>query len=139
MINLEERAVQIKPINPHTWRNGFHIKHAVEVSHGQRVLYCSGQTSNDADGASMHPGDYVAQFKLAWKNIVELLTAANMKPSNIARMTFYTTDTDAFVTHAAELSTIWSQAGARPACTLPGVKSLLEANAMIAVDVTAVA
>ena len=78
--------MQIKPVNPQTWLNGFHINHAIEVSSGQRVLYCSGQTSNAADGAPMHPGDYVAQFKLAWKNVVELLTAANMKPSNIVRM-----------------------------------------------------
>jgi hypothetical protein len=31
----------------------------------------SGQTSNDASGAPMHPGDLGAQFKLAWKNLVE--------------------------------------------------------------------
>jgi enamine deaminase RidA (YjgF/YER057c/UK114 family) len=129
----------MKPINPQTWLNGFHINHALEVSNGQRVLYCSGQTSNDASGASMHPGDYVAQFRLAWKNIVELLTAANMKPSNIARMNVYTTDTGAFMSHAAELSKIWSEAGAMPTCTLLGVKSLFEPNAMIEVEVTAVA
>lgn len=131
--------MQMKGVNPQTWLNGFHINHAVEVSNGQRVLYCSGQTSNDANGASMHPGDLVAQFKLAWKNVVELLTAANMKPSNIARMNFYTTHPEVFMANAAELSKLWAEAGAMPACTLLGVKSLFEANAMIEVEVTAVA
>jgi enamine deaminase RidA (YjgF/YER057c/UK114 family) len=131
--------MQMKPVNPQTWLNGFHINHALEVSNGQRVLYCSGQTSNAADGTSMHPRDLVAQFRQAWKNVVELLTAANMKPANIARMNFYTTDTDAFMANAAELSSIWADAGAMPVCTLLGVKSLFEPNAMIEVEVTAVA
>jgi enamine deaminase RidA (YjgF/YER057c/UK114 family) len=131
--------MQMKPVNPQTWLNGFHINHAIEVSNGQRVLYCSGQTSNAADGAPMHPGDYVAQFKLAWQNVVELLTAANMKPSNIVRMNVYTVDTDAFMSHAEQLSKIWSEAGAMPTCTLLGVKSLFQANTLLEVEVTAVA
>jgi hypothetical protein len=28
----------------------------------------------------MHPSDLVAQFRLAWKNLVEVLAAANMTP-----------------------------------------------------------
>jgi len=131
--------MQLKPINPQTWLNGFHINHAIEVTQGQRVLYCSGQTSNAADGSAMHPGDLVAQFGLAWRNVLELLASANMKPANIVRMNVYTTDTDAFMANAAELSKIWSEAGAMPVCTLLGVKSLFEPNAMIEVEVTAVA
>lgn len=131
--------MQMKPINPQTWLNGFHINHALEVRNGQRVLYCSGQTSNDANGGSMHPGDIKAQFTLAWKNVVELLTAADMKPSNIARMNFYTTDVDGMMANIGELSKLWSEAGAMPVCTLLGVKSLFEPNAMIEIEVTAVA
>lgn len=131
--------MQMKPVNPQTWLNGFHIHHALEVSQGQRVLYCSGQTSNDANGASMHPGDIKAQFALAWRNVLELLTSANMKPSNIARMNFYTTDVDGIMANIGEFSKLWSEAGAMPVCTLLGVKSLFEPNAMIEIEVTAVA
>lgn len=94
--------MQKKPINPQTWLNGFHMNHGIEVSNGQRVLYVSGQTSNDATGASMHEGDYKSQFKLAWNNLVEVLEASNMKPENIVRLNFYTTDVDAFMANAAE-------------------------------------
>jgi len=55
-----------------------------------QVLYVSGQTSNNASGAPMHPGDLAPQFKLAWKNLIEVLAAAEMTPQNIVRLNFYT-------------------------------------------------
>ena len=38
----------------------------------------------------MHPGDLAPQFKLAWKNLIEVLAAAEMTPQNIVRLNFYT-------------------------------------------------
>jgi len=78
--------MQVRAINPQTWLGAFNVNQAIEVTAGQRVLYVSGQTSNDASGAPMHPGDLVAQFRLAWKNLIEVLAAANMKPENIVRL-----------------------------------------------------
>ena len=131
--------MQTRPINPQTWLGGFNVNQAIEVTGGQRVLYVSGQTSNDASGAPMHPGDVVAQFKLAWKNLVEVLAAANMEPKNIVRLNFYTTDVDAFMAKAGELVPVWAQAGCKPASTLLGVTRLFEPSIMIEIEATAVA
>ena len=65
--------MEIRNINPQTWLGAFNLNQAIEVTGGQRVLYVSGQTSNDASGAPMHAGDLAAQFKLAWKNLIEVL------------------------------------------------------------------
>ena len=131
--------MQARPINPSKWLEAFHINHGVEVTGGQRVLYVSGQTSNDANGAPMHPGDIVAQFKLAWKNLVDVLAGANMEPKNIVRLNFYTTDVPAFMAKAGEMVPIFAQAGCKPASTLLGVKSLFEPSIMIELEATAVA
>jgi enamine deaminase RidA (YjgF/YER057c/UK114 family) len=128
-----------RPINPQTWLGGFHVNQAIEVTGGQRVLYVSGQTSNDASGAPMHPGDLVAQFKLAWKNLVEVLAASNMEPKNIVRLNFYTTDVDGFMAKAGELVPVWAQAGCKPVSTLLGVVRLFEPSIMIEIEATAVA
>jgi enamine deaminase RidA (YjgF/YER057c/UK114 family) len=128
-----------KPINPQTWLNAFHMNHAIEVTNGQRVLYVAGQTSNDASGAAMHEGDYVAQFKLAWSNLVEILESAEMSPANIVRLNFYTTDTDAFMANAAELSETWAAADCMPVGTLLGVQSLFQPSTLIEIEATAVA
>jgi enamine deaminase RidA (YjgF/YER057c/UK114 family) len=131
--------MQARPINPQKWLEAFNVNQAIEVTGGQRVLYVSGQTSNDASGAPMHPGDLVAQFKLAWQNLVEVLAAAGMEPRNIVRLNFYTTDVPTFMTKAGELVPIFASAGCKPVSTLLGVASLFEPNAMIELEATAVA
>lgn len=131
--------MQKRGINPQTWLNGFHMNQGIEVTNGQRVLYVSGQTSNDATGASMHEGDLTSQFKLVWKNLVEVLEASNMTAANIVRLTIYTTDVDAFLTNAAEFSGIWHAQGCKPVGTLLGVQRLFTPSTMIEIEPTAVA
>ena len=71
-----------------------------------------------ATGAPMHPGDMVAQFKLAWKNLVEVLAAANMQPKNIVRLNFYTTDVDQFMAKAGDMIPVYAATGCKPANSL---------------------
>ncbi|MDH3223819.1 MAG: RidA family protein [Gemmatimonadota bacterium] len=131
--------MQKREINPTDWLLGFNINHGIEVTGGQRMLYLSGQTSNAADGAPMHPGDLVAQFKLAWSNIKDALAAADMVPSNIVRLNMYTTDVDAFMAAAGELVPIFAADGCKPVGTLLGVTRLFDPEIMVELEATAVA
>jgi enamine deaminase RidA (YjgF/YER057c/UK114 family) len=131
--------MQRREINPTDWLLAFNLNQGIEVTGGERVLYLSGQTSNAADGAPMHAGDLVAQFRLAWSNLKDALTAANMVPSNIVRLNIYTTDVDAFMTAAGELVPIFAQDGCKPVCTLLGVARLFEPELMVELEATAVA
>ena len=132
--------MQTRPINPQRWLlEAFNVNQAIEVKGGDRVLYVSGQTSNDANGAPMHPGDIVAQFKLAWANLADILTAADMTAANIVRLNFYTTDVDAFMASAAEIVPLIGAAGCTPVATLLGVTRLFEASVMLEIEATAVA
>ena len=45
----------------------------------------------------MHPGDIVAQFRLAWANLKDALTEAGMTPADVVRLNMYTTDVDGFM------------------------------------------
>ena len=78
--------MQRREINPTEWLQAFNINHGIEVTGAQRVLYLSGQTANAADGAAMHAGDLIAQFRLAWSNVKDSLAAAGMDPTNIVRL-----------------------------------------------------
>ena len=131
--------MEMRPLNPQSWLGAFNVNQAIEVSGSQRTVYVSGQTSNDANGAPMHPGDIVAQTKLAWANLVEVLAAANMTPANIVRLNFYTTDVDTFMGAAGELVPIWASAGCKPVATLLGVARLFEPSIMVEIEATAVA
>jgi hypothetical protein len=44
-------------INPWKWQDQFAFAQACEVSGGERVLYCAGQASVDAEGRPAHVGD----------------------------------------------------------------------------------
>lgn len=131
--------MRTREINPTDWLLAFNLNQGIEVTGGQRVLYLSGQTSNAADGAPMHPGDLVAQFRLAWSNLKDALAAAEMAPSNIVRLNMYTTDMDAFMAAAGELVPIFATDGCKPVCTLVGVTRLFEPELMIELEATAVA
>jgi enamine deaminase RidA (YjgF/YER057c/UK114 family) len=87
----------------------------------------------------MHPGDLVAQFRLAWKNLVEVLAAANMKPGNVVRLNLYTTDVEGFMAKAGEMVPIFAEAGCKPVSTLLGVIRLFDPSIMIEIEATAVA
>lgn len=131
--------MQKREVNPTEWLREFNINHGIEVTGGERVLYLSGQTSNTADGAPMHAGDLVAQFKLAWSNLKDALAAADMGPADVVRLNMYTTDVDAFMAAADELIPVYAEDGCEPACTLLGVDRLFEPDLMIELEATAVA
>jgi len=128
-----------REINPTDWLLSFNINHGIEVTNGQRVLYLSGQTSNAADGAPMHAGDLVAQFRQAWSNLKDALAGAGMDPTNIVRLNMYTTDVPAFMERAGDLVSIMAGDGCRPVSTLLGVAALFEPELMIELEATAVA
>ncbi len=128
-----------REINPTDWLTAFNINHGIEVTGAQRVLYLSGQTPNDAEGAPLHAGDLVAQFQAAWDNLKAALAAAGMGPSNIVRMNMYTTDVPAFMASAGDLVPIFAGDGCKPVSTLLGVASLFQPEVMIELEATAVA
>ncbi|HJP53045.1 MAG TPA: RidA family protein [Pseudomonadales bacterium] len=128
-----------REINPTEWLLAFNLNQGIEVTGGARVLYLSGQTANAADGAPMHAGDLVAQFRMAWSNLKDSLAAAGMDPTNIVRLNMYTTDVDAFMATAGELVPIFAEDGCKPVGTLLGVTRLFEPEIMIELEATAVA
>src|SRR4029077_17142869 len=80
-----------------------------------RTLFCSGQTSVDADGAPQHPGDMAAQLSLALDNLESVLHDAGMGLGNLVRLNFYTTDVDAYLASSGVLRQRLGAAGGVPA------------------------
>lgn len=131
--------MQTKAHNPTSWLQGFGLNHAVEVQGGTRTVYFSGQTATDADGHALHAGDIVAQYKLAWQNLLAALDSAGMTPKNLVRLNFYTTDVDAFMASAEQTMALHGEAGAQISATLLGVDRLFDPDIMIEIEATAVA
>ena len=131
--------METRSINPSPWLLEYGVNHGVEVTGAQRVLYLSGQTSTAYDGTPKHEGDFVAQFKFAWENLLKALDEAGMNPSNLVRLNLYTTDVDALFENDEELFGLFSQSGCKLTCTVLGVTRLYLPSIMIEMEGTAVA
>ncbi len=128
-----------KPVNPWKWQDQFGFSQAVEVRGGERVLYCAGQTSSDAEGKVQHAGDMKSQINLALDNLEAVLKQAGMNLSNVVRLNYYTPNVDLLLEHYSVLVGRLNQAGCKPASTLLGVTRLAFPGLLLEIEATAVA
>ena len=126
-------------INPWSWQDQFGFVQAHEVSGAGRVLLCAGQTSTDAEGRPVHPGDMRAQVALALDNLEAVLREAGLALADVARLNYYTTDVDAFFGAYDIVMERLAGAGCRPASTLLGVARLAFPELLVEIEATAVA
>jgi len=131
--------METKTVNPWKWQDQFGFSQAIEVKGAERVLYCAGQTSTNADGSVKHAGDMKGQINLALDNLEIVLKQAGMTLSNVVRLNYYTPSVDALFEHYGALVGRLSAAGCQPASTLLGVKRLPFPELLIEIEATAVA
>lgn len=127
-----------KIINPWKWQDPLGFVQANEVSGGQRVLYCSGQISVDADGKPLHESDLGAQLKRSLENLENVLSAAGFGLSDVVRLNIYTTDVDGFLANRNVFLDGLMRKGCRQASTLIGVARLARPEFLIEIEATAV-
>ena len=121
--------------NPWTWQDRFGFAQATEITGAERVLYCAGQTSVDGDGRPLHEGDMEAQVGQAIDTLETVLREAGFEVADIARLTIYVTDVDAYRKAAP---TVAGRLGGRYASTLLGVARLALPQLLVEIEATAV-
>ena len=126
-------------VNPWQWSVAMGFNQAEVVEGASRVMYCSGQTSVDADGTPQHDGDMGAQISLALDNLEAVLTQGGMGLANVVRLNMYTTDMDAFFEHFGVLGERMGAVGVKAPGTLLGVSRLAFPGLMIELEASAVA
>jgi enamine deaminase RidA (YjgF/YER057c/UK114 family) len=123
-------------INPWKWQDQFGFVQANLVG-GQKVLYCSGQTSVDENGAVVHQGDMAAQMNKALDNVEAVIKQAGMTLDNVVHLRVYVTDLDAAF---AAFPAVGARLGAIGAAqTLLGISRLAFPGLMVEIEATAVA
>ena len=128
---------ETKAVNPWVWQDQFGFSQAIEVQGGQRVVYCSGQTSVDSSGNPLHARDIAKQVSQALDNLETVLKQTGLSLANVVRLNYYTTDVAAFLTAGPVFGPRLAAAGCRPAATLLAVAALFHADLMIEIEATA--
>jgi enamine deaminase RidA (YjgF/YER057c/UK114 family) len=126
-------------VNPWQWSVAMGFNQGEVVTGHTRTLFCSGQTSVDADGAPQHAGDMAAQISLALDNLESVLEQAGMGLGNVVRLNIYTTDVDSLFEHYGVLAARMGAAEVTPPGTLLGVARLAYPDLMVELEATAVA
>jgi enamine deaminase RidA (YjgF/YER057c/UK114 family) len=130
--------VETRAVNPWRWQDQFGFSQGIEVRGAERVLYCAGQTSVDADGTPMHAGDMAAQMNQALSNLETVLGQAGLTFANVVRLNYYTRDVAAFIQAASTFGPRLHAAGCQPASTLLGVAALFHPDILVEIEATAV-
>lgn len=129
-----------RKVNPWKWQDQYGFSQAIEVTGGERVAYCAGQTSSGSDGETLHGDDMGAQCRQAFDNLETVLEHAGMTLANVVRLNYYVTDIDRFFAEGVQVvGERLAGAGVQPAGTLLGVSRLAYPDLLIELEATAVA
>lgn len=111
----------------------------VVAAKGNRVVFVSGQVSQDAEGKLVAPGDLAGQARQVYANLRLALKGAGATPADVTKLTTfvvgYKPEHRRLIAEAR--STVF-RAGELPASTLVGVQALAEPGYLIEVEAIAV-
>ena len=126
----------LTPVNPDSLAKPQGFSHGVKGT--GELLFVAGQVGWAREGHVVSP-DFVSQFQRALENVIDVVWAAGGKPTDIARMVVYVTDKSEYAARAREIGEIWRARMGRhyPAMVLVEVKSLLDDEAKVEIEATA--
>jgi enamine deaminase RidA (YjgF/YER057c/UK114 family) len=103
------------------------------------TLFIAGQIGWNAERV-FETDDLVEQFGKALDNVLAVVRAAGGGPGDIAKMTIYVTDLDAYRRSQREIGQVWrARIGKHfPAMALVGVAGLVEQRAKVEIETVAV-
>ncbi len=103
-----------------------------------RLVLISGQVGSDPQGRV--PPDFASQMQQALRNVLAVLAEAGGGAEHVARLTWYVTDLEAYRGALQELGLAYRAVMGRhfPAMTLVQVTALVEPEAMVEIEATAI-
>lgn len=128
-----------EPVNPPALGRPRGYTNGLLAPPGSRVLFIAGQTAADGNG-HVPRRSFEDQFESALEKTLEVLREAGGRPEHVARMTVYVTDMEAYRRSRECLGRIWrARMGAHyPAMALLGVTALVDPDATVEIEATAV-
>ena len=120
-------------VNPDELGRHTGFSHGVLAPAEGRILFVAGQTAPAA-------GDFAAQFGAALERALAVVREAGGRPEHVARMTVYVTDMGIYRRERPRLASVWraSMGQHYPAMALVEVRSLVDPNAVVEIEATAV-
>jgi len=131
--------MRIEAVRPEGWKKPSGYENGVVVDGASRLLFVAGQVAWDAAQNLVGEGDFVAQFRQALANVVDVVRAAGGAPEHVVELTIYVTDTRDYTRSLAEIGAAYRELMGRhyPAMALVQVAGLLEEGALLEIQARA--
>jgi enamine deaminase RidA (YjgF/YER057c/UK114 family) len=135
--------LKLTPINPESLGEAKGYSNGILAPAGARLLFVAGQIGWDKEHRFPQASDPAEKFLLqidrALKNVLEVVRAAGGSGESLARVTIYVTDKKLYCAKVREIGKVWRENVGRwyPAMTLAEVADLLEDEALVEVEATA--
>ncbi len=135
---MSNKNMPHKQLLPEGWPQPKGYSNGVSAS-GKEIIFLGGQIGWDVNG-DFPSREFLGQLKQALENIKAVLDSAKVSPEDMTRMTWYLTDKAAYVTNLREVGKIYREIMGRnfPAMSVVQVSALVEDEALIEIEVTAV-
>jgi len=103
-----------------------------------RMVFTGGLIGSDETGG--FADDFVGQVRQTLRNTLAVLEVADARAEHIVRMTWYVTDIDEYLSSPGEIGAAYREVMGRafPAMALVEVSRLVEPNAKVEIETTAV-
>ncbi|MGY8906124.1 RidA family protein [Candidatus Njordibacter sp. Uisw_056] len=124
-------------LNPPHWKEPKGYSNGI-VAQGKQI-FVGGQIGWNKDQV-FESTNFVSQCEQALINIVEVLAQANAKPEHLVRLTWYVIDKTVYLQQQQALGKVYRKVIGRhfPAMTMVQVADLIEDQALVEIEATAV-
>lgn len=132
--------MSLDPINPPDLGKASGFSHGRLGTAGGRVLFVAGQIGVRPGETEVAEALMAAQFGEALRRVVRVVQVAGGLPLDLGRMTVFVTDMELYRRSLKALGAVWkSHLGDHyPAMALVEVKSLVDPQALVEIEATAV-
>ena len=129
--------MSLKPIQPEGWAPPLGYSNGMLAKNGN--LFVGGQIGWTADKV-FETFDFIGQMEQALRNILAVVQSAGGQAEDIARLTWYVTDKAEYLARQREVGQAYRHVLGRhfPAMTMVVVSELIEDDALIEIEATAV-
>lgn len=109
------------------------------VASGQSMIFCGGQIGWNSQ-EQFDAKDFLGQLEQALKNVLAILQSAGAGPEHMTRMTWYIVDRQQYLDNLREVGRVYREVMGKhfPAMSVVEVSALIESEALVEIEVTAV-
>jgi enamine deaminase RidA (YjgF/YER057c/UK114 family) len=128
----------VKVLQPPGWPRPRGYANGI-AAEGGTLVFVAGQIGWDATGA-FPAADLAGQVRQTLTNVLAVVAEAGGRPEHIARMTWYVTDREEYLASARDIGAAYRSlmGGHYPAMAVVEVSALVEAQARVEIEATAV-